>query len=70
MRMFQYIILESKGMSEEIWACEICRKKNRDQILTGNWRLIDKCDSTVIKCDKCNEKQTEIEKLAIEVSAG
>ena len=57
MKMFQYITIDSKGRREEIWACEKCRKKNSIQILTGKWRLIDKCENTEFDCDTCRAMQ-------------
>lgn len=61
MVMFQYITTNSKGQSEEIWACENCRKKNSIQILRTNWRLIDKCENANFECDNCHAIQTETE---------
>ena len=61
MIMFQYITINSKGQSEEIWVCENCRKKNSIQILRTNWRLIDKCENANFECGICHARQTERE---------
>ena len=59
--MFQYITFDSKGLLEEIWACENCRKMNTYQILIGEWRLIDKRENVNFECDNCRAKQREAE---------
>jgi hypothetical protein len=53
MKMFQYVVISSKGKPEEIWVCEHCRKKHAGQRFDGNWRLIDKCISGNMKCAMC-----------------
>lgn len=65
MKMFQYITVDSKGWQKEIWACEICRKKNCIEILTGKWRLIDRCENAEFDCDKCYERQEKLEMLDV-----
>jgi len=65
MKMFQYITVDSKGWQTEIWACENCRKKNWVEILTGKWRLIDKTENAEFDCDKCSERQKELEMLDV-----
>ena len=61
MKMFQYITIDSKGWQKEIWACENCRKQNSVQILTGKWRLIDKCENAEFDCDNCRAMQAVVE---------
>ena len=61
MKMYKYISTNSNGQSEEIWACENCRKKNYIKILKGEWRLIDKCENANFECNNCHTSQTEVE---------
>jgi len=61
MKMFQYIAVDTKGWQAEIWACENCRKQNWIEILTGRWRLIDKSENAEFDCDKCYERQAELD---------
>jgi len=61
MKMFQYVVISSKGKQEEIWVCEHCRKKHADQSFDGNWRLIDKCISGNMECAMCNAGHVVIE---------
>lgn len=67
MKMFQYLTVDDKVGEEEFWVCEHCRKLNCDKILTGFWRLIDKCDcdNAEIYCTKCCEQETETADLAM-----
>ncbi|MBU0908265.1 MAG: hypothetical protein KJ717_01780 [Proteobacteria bacterium] len=61
MKMFQYVVISSKGKPEEIWVCESCRKKHAGQSFDGNWRLIDKCISDSMECAMCHAGHAEIE---------
>lgn len=51
MSKFQYQLSDKKD--QEIWVCEACRNANKESILTGKWKLIDRCGDSGIKCFLC-----------------
>lgn len=57
MNKFKYQI--SDKPDQEIWVCEACKKGNNQLILTGKWKLIDRCSDKKILCFLCEENRAE-----------
>jgi hypothetical protein len=51
--MIKYKYQISGKTDEEIWVCEACRKVKNELILTGKWKLIDRCSDSGIPCAIC-----------------
>jgi len=54
---FKYQI--SDKTDQEIWVCEACKKGNNQLILTGKWKLIDRCSDSGILCSLCEENRPD-----------
>jgi hypothetical protein len=63
-KRFQYLIVDSSGLQQEIWVCEQCRKQNCENILTGRWRLVDKSETADFDCRRCLGKGETIKVTA------
>lgn len=65
MNKYQYQLSGKKD--QEIWVCEACKKSNKEPILTGKWKLIDRCGDRGIKCFLCEVNEIAQEsKSAVE----
>jgi hypothetical protein len=58
MNIFKYQI--SDKPDQEIWVCEACKKGNNKLILTGKWKLIDKCSDDGIPCAICQKNEVVV----------
>lgn len=52
MNRFKYHVV-SETPDQEIWVCEACKKGNNELILTGKWKLVDRCNDGTIPCEVC-----------------
>ncbi|RJQ27571.1 hypothetical protein C4565_05105 [Candidatus Parcubacteria bacterium] len=52
-KMIKYKYQISGKTAEEIWVCEVCKKGKNELILTGKWKLIDRCGDSEIPCAIC-----------------
>jgi hypothetical protein len=57
MTKYKYPI--SGKTDQEIWVCEACKKGNNQLILTGKWKLIDRCSDKKILCSLCEENRDD-----------
>lgn len=57
MNKFKYQI--SDKPDQEIWVCEACKRGKNQLILTGKWKLIDRCNDSRISCSLCEENRDD-----------
>lgn len=68
MSKFQYHLSGKKD--REIWVCEGCRNANKESILTGKWKLIDRCGDSGIKCFLCEVNEIAQESKSVVAKNG
>jgi hypothetical protein len=59
MNKYKYQI--SDKTDQEIWVCEVCKKGKNQLILTGKWKLIDRCSDSGIPCEICKRNNIDTE---------
>ncbi len=59
MNKFQYQI--SDKTDQQIWVCEACKKGHNELILTGKWKLIDRCNDSETLCTLCEGNKIDTE---------
>jgi len=63
MNKYKYQI--SDKTDQEIWVCEACKKGYNQHILTGKWKLIDRCSDGGILCSLCEENRADTAHSAV-----
>ena len=53
--MNKYKYQVSDKTDQEVWVCEACKKGKNELILTGKWKLIDRCSDSGIPCAICED---------------
>ena len=53
MNKYKYRI--TNKANQEIWVCEVCKKREIESILTGEWKLIDRSADPDIPCAVCDK---------------
>lgn len=62
MKRFKYHVV-SDTPGQEVWACEACKKDNNELILTGTWKLVDRCNDDSIPCEVCGRTNQRPDQL-------
>ena len=68
--MSKYKYQISEKTDQEIWVCEACKKGRNQLILTGKWKLVDRCSDEEIQCSLCKENRAATAKSSAAAKKG